>query len=135
MTVKIMYIKAYYNLSHEIDDSIPVGKKYIIPYQNDFDASNQSMPVASFDVKEVNSKYGDYIQTHKITFKKASDDNYYFYSTEHLNDAKEYKVDISKGNTKVSNPKTAYQNIIIVTIVGIACLGILFTCSKRLLKH
>lgn len=83
-------IKAYYDLSSKTDDSIPVGEKYIIPYNNDFDTSNRNMPVDSFDEKEVNSEYGDYLETHKITFKKASDGEYYFYSTEHLNDEKTY---------------------------------------------
>lgn len=128
-------IKAY----DKVDDlAVSNGKNYITPVG---EKANTNMPVNSYDSKEVDQKYGEYLNTYKFTFKKASDNNYYFYSVENLNDAKEYKLSNEKGNTKVTitkkeqNPKTADQNIVMISIVGIGCLGILFTCTKKLFKN
>lgn len=129
----IVNVKAY---GYVYDEEIAKGKKYILPldiFANE--KANTNMPVNSYDSKEVDQKYGEYLDTYKFTFKKASNGEYYFYSVENMKDAKEYKVSVSKGNNKVSNPKTADQNIVIISVVGIVCLGILFTCSRKLLKH
>ncbi len=117
------------------DEEIAKGKKYIVPL-DDFDENlNTNMPVNSYDSKEVDQKYGNYLDTYKFTFKKASDNKYYFYSVENLNDAKEYKVDVSKGNVqthkKEKNPKTADQNIIMISIIGIFSIFVFVKCSQK----
>ena len=64
------------------------GKNYVIKIgSNKVELRYENI---TFDTKEFVDKYKDYLNTYQFKFKKASDGKYYFYSTQLLNDAKEY---------------------------------------------
>ncbi len=82
-------------------------------------------------------QYKDYADTYKYTFKKASDNNYYFYSVENLKDAKEYKsstTTITKTSTKEKNPKTADSNLLVLISIGIIMVVIIAFSGRKVLK-
>ena len=99
---------------------------------------NENISVPSFDKKSL-EKYNAYLNTYKYVFKKASDNNYYFYSVENMKDAKEYKVSTTANtNTKttttkkVSNPNTADKNIVLLLTTGIIMFAIILYSGKKL---
>lgn len=75
-----IYEKAY---------SIDPGEDEVYIYS--MNKEDNKIKVSSYEDSYVKENYNDYLDTYKFTLKKASDNNYYFYSVENLNDAKEYK--------------------------------------------
>ncbi len=140
-----VYKKGYIKDASLEKDSIIVNLKYYIYDKNNktissFDNKNKNMPVKDGeDQSEVSSKYNDYLYTSKFTFKKASDNNYYFYSVENMDNALEYKNTNSNGNSKttvtkkVSNPNTADKNVVLLLGTGIILTLVIFYSGKKLL--
>ncbi len=88
---------------------------------------------------KIKNEYSDYINTYKFTFKKASDNNYYFYSVENMKDAKEYKASATTNTStkttttkKVSNPNTADKNIFLLLTTGIIMFAVILYSGKKL---
>lgn len=100
---------------------------------------NDAISVSSIKIDTIKTNYADYIDTYQLSFKKASDSNYYIYSVENLKDAKEYKDSSTTNKTKVSkaetNPKTSDVNVfeyIGIVLCAITILGISIKKVKAL---
>ena len=149
----IMPVSAYVKTATKDSDSIVVNVKYYLD-ENASTNTTEDRTIGNLDAKnnfknikinkslqqsDIINNYDKYIDTYKFTFKKASDNNYYFYSVENKSDGVVYEV--SKNNVvtnvktetkKVSNPNTADKNIALLITTGIIMFAVILYSGKKL---
>ncbi len=129
----------YIDSASKTDDSITINVKWYETSENKMYLNGKEVAVSSLDKKGISEKYNDYLNTYRYVFKKASDNNYYFYSVENMKDAKEYKASATTNTStkttttkKVSNPNTADKNIFLLLTTGIIMFAVILYSGKKL---